>query len=585
MRRWFLALVLVMLVGLAIAPQRTQIVAAAEPSKPVLAYYYGWWGNQTWDANKMRDVPTEFYDSESDAVMLRQIREAKGAGLDGFICTWRYTCARLLQLAEAEGGFAIAYSVDPVADGTLNSIDAIAQNMNEMLGLASSSAYLRVGGEPVFVFWNDTILPGGRGSKADWQALRDRVDPNRSQFWLGGGVNFELLAVFDALHFFDITWGETRQVPRHAMDIYAEKLAKYNRDNNASKPLIATVMPGYDDLKYRNGHLKERENGEYYRRSWQKARDLNATMVIVTSWNEWYEGSQIEPSPSYGNLYLDITRDKIAEFKGGNAPPPPPPPTNGFADATFERTWNRADKPVKDGRAARSWLWGPTLTAGVNEPYNGGSRLVQYFDKSRMEINNPNADRSQPWYVTNGLLVMEMASGRLQTGDNSFEQRAQSDEALGGDPRSINDVAPGYAVLGGLMSRQPDRTGDSITLQLKRDASTSAIQPPAAANNAKFIDQTGHNIPGVFWNFMNQRGTVYENGAFVNGQVMDWLFAFGYPVTEAYWMRAKLGGTETWMLVQAFERRILTYTPSNPAAFQVEMGNVGQHYRRWRYGQ
>ena len=84
---------------------------------------------------------------------------------------------------------------------------------------------------------------------------------------------------------------------------------------------------------------------------------------------------------------------------------------------------------------------------------------------------------------------------------------------------------------------------------------------------------------------MNQRGVVYENGRFVNGQVMDWVFAFGYPVSEAYWMRAKLGGVETWMLVQAFERRILTYTPSNPAAFQVEMGNVGQHYRRWRYGQ
>jgi hypothetical protein len=28
---------------------------------------------------------------------------------------------------------------------------------------------------------------------------------------------------------------------------------------------------------------------------------------------------------------------------------------------------------------------------------------------------------------------------------------------------------------------------------------------------------------------------------------------------------------------------VLTYTPSNPAAFRVEMGNVGQHYFRWRY--
>ena len=38
------------------------------------------------------------------------------------------------------------------------------------------------------------------------------------------------------------------------------------------------------------------------------------------------------------------------------------------------------------------------------------------------------------------------------------------------------------------------------------------------------------------------------------------------------------------MLIQAFERRVLTYMPGNPPAFQVEMGNVGAHYRDWRYG-
>jgi hypothetical protein len=36
--------------------------------------------------------------------------------------------------------------------------------------------------------------------------------------------------------------------------------------------------------------------------------------------------------------------------------------------------------------------------------------------------------------------------------------------------------------------------------------------------------------------------------------------------------------------VQLYERRVLTYTPGNSAAFEVEMGNVGQHYFEWRYG-
>jgi hypothetical protein len=37
------------------------------------------------------------------------------------------------------------------------------------------------------------------------------------------------------------------------------------------------------------------------------------------------------------------------------------------------------------------------------------------------------------------------------------------------------------------------------------------------------------------------------------------------------------------VLVQPFERRVLTYTPSNAPAWRVEMGNIGRHYYEWRY--
>ena len=37
------------------------------------------------------------------------------------------------------------------------------------------------------------------------------------------------------------------------------------------------------------------------------------------------------------------------------------------------------------------------------------------------------------------------------------------------------------------------------------------------------------------------------------------------------------------VLIQAFERRALTYVPTNPQGFQVEMANIGQHYFDWRY--
>jgi hypothetical protein len=83
------------------------------------------------------------------------------------------------------------------------------------------------------------------------------------------------------------------------------------------------------------------------------------------------------------------------------APPPAqaaaPPIT--FADPVFGRVWQRTDGPVAAGTVTRSWVWGPGSWAAGREPYGeapGGARLVQYFDKGRMEINDPTADRAEP---------------------------------------------------------------------------------------------------------------------------------------------------------------------------------------------
>src|SRR4051812_29293838 len=80
-----------------------------------------------------------------------------------------------------------------------------------------------------------------------------------------------------------------------------------------------------------------------------------------------------------------------------------------FADPTFKQVWDRTDYLVSTGQVSRTWFWGPTPRAAAQEQYvdapsGTGTRLVQYFDKSRMEINNPNGERNSPFYVTNGLL-------------------------------------------------------------------------------------------------------------------------------------------------------------------------------------
>src|SRR4051794_28083936 len=104
----------------------------------------------------------------------------------------------------------------------------------------------------------------------------------------------------------------------------------------------------------------------------------------------------------------------LVQVAGVAAQTPPPVPIASFAHAAFQRVWTRTDQLVANGQAGRSWFWGPQPRTATQEQWleaPGGTRLVQYFDKSRMEINDPNADPNGAFFVTNGLLTVELISG------------------------------------------------------------------------------------------------------------------------------------------------------------------------------
>ena len=104
---------------------------------------------------------------------------------------------------------------------------------------------------------------------------------------------------------------------------------------------VPAVGPGYDDTRLRpwNGvNRRPRRKGEYYREGWEAAVRSGAQVVSVTSYNEWGEGTQIEPARvfvtdkgerlrGYGEteegdddgqemLYIDLTRQLAAKWKG-----------------------------------------------------------------------------------------------------------------------------------------------------------------------------------------------------------------------------------------------------------------------------
>lgn len=258
-----------------------------------------------------------------------------------------------------------------------------------------------------------------------------------------------------------------------------------------------------------------------------------------------------------------------------------------ISQPAFQAVWERTDEPVRQGRGSHSWIWGPgPFTAELGEWYvegAGQSRAVQYFDKGRMELNNPAGDPSSPWFVTSGLLTRDMIDGRLQVGNGDYVAFPPAAIPVAGDP---NAGFPTYADLRPY-ARAPHRfaLGDYVDVRLTPNGPVAAPQfagLPAA--RISYVVPSSYGVPQAFWEFLSQGGVIYQSGRFSQATpLFDWLYIAGYPIADAFWVRVPVAGVPRDIMVQPFERRLLTYNPANPARFQVEMGNVGRHYYRWRY--
>ena len=259
----------------------------------------------------------------------------------------------------------------------------------------------------------------------------------------------------------------------------------------------------------------------------------------------------------------------------------------------FARTWSRHDLPVLDGDVDRTWMWGEGFTGAMIEAYEDspdGRRTVQYFDKARMEISNPEANPDELWYVSNGLLVVEMFEGQIQVGHAAFVDRAGSEPPHINVAGDLNDLdAPTYATLAGLRYEPPFAAGAAIIQRVDRNGlvTTDAALAEHGVTAEHLVDVPGirHRVASPFWNFVNSSGPIWEDGELQEGLLFpEAFYATGLPLTEAYWATVSVAGTDRDVLTQCFERRCLTYTPDNPEGWQVEAGNVGQHYYEWRYG-
>ena len=315
--------------------------------------YYGWYGEirnePTWgaiDTNKNTTTrtaryPTKgAYSSHDPAVLDWQIDQAKSHGVTGFIVSWfgkaeRWaddSLALLLARAELKNFKVAVYWETQRNTGALMLPFAVDDLSYVVEHYGKSKAFLKIDGRPVIfaygrvayqtpvALWPD-IIKGVRERSGDFALIAD-------------GYQASYASLFDGLHTYDPAglspeiWNNLK--PENLGDLRAWATQHYGNGvklaRQRNRIACVTVTPGCDARKaYNIKEQSDRLDGQTYRTLWEEAINANPDWVAITSWNEWPEGTEIEPSLELGDKYLQITAEYSKRFLNSatiHAPPP-----------------------------------------------------------------------------------------------------------------------------------------------------------------------------------------------------------------------------------------------------------------------
>jgi hypothetical protein len=284
------------------------------------AFYYPWYTKVSWRSPELSDHPLEPYASADRETIERHIRQAKEAGIDGFISSWwgpgSETDANLVTLLDVaqEESFLVAIYFETLNESGARPAEECVRWLEYAIrNYGDHPAYARVEGMPLLVVWASGAAP-----LETWRETFDKLrQAGRDAFYIGMGYQVSILEVFDGLHEYGVFTYEDLEgiVPATGTGVrYFGLLSEGSRP----KLWAATVQPGYDDrlITGRQGLVQEREDGAYYRRTWEAALSSTPDWIFITSWNEWWETTHIEPGQTFGSLYLEITREFAQRWKG-----------------------------------------------------------------------------------------------------------------------------------------------------------------------------------------------------------------------------------------------------------------------------
>ena len=350
------------------------------PAPSVGVYYYPWyrdgWIRKTRWQRAMRrhlehaqEPKSGLYDSRDSEVIGDHIEQSARGGISFWAVSWwgpgEYTDRVFKEhILEHPNASELKYAVLYESTGRMRSFDNpdYSKWLSDLEYLKTSyfddPRYLRINGRPVVFFYLSRVYFRNQGQ----QALEQMREKFPEIYLVGddvyfgddaaGGYQPEWARNFDAVTAYDVygqsigMLGGTQKAVDFLAGNYRQAREAANQVGTAFMPAIA---PGYNDTAVRKGHpgraryftdVEDSGEGDVFREMIRQAALPNldpscGNIMMVTSFNEWYEDSQIEATAGtapasttddsdsghyytggqryedYGHLYLDILREEI----------------------------------------------------------------------------------------------------------------------------------------------------------------------------------------------------------------------------------------------------------------------------------
>lgn len=329
--------------------------AEPPPDRPlVLAYYYPWYHKGDWTRHDYVGTPLlGEYGTDDPAIATKHIDWAADGGIDAFVVSWwgpDHLCAQHMAtgLLRAKNLKRIRFCMIYESLGRLDKVDGNAdakcdfanetvrkQFVDDLKHLRkhyfNHAQYLKVGDKPVVVLYvtrtfrnfNRTTLDAAEKAAgvdvfviADEPFFWDQADPTTARH----GVDEDGRSVFDAYTPYNLFENQfvrdgesaTAYVTRVGGPVYEKWSAK--------TVIYPKIMPSYKDFRGNkplaggvDGFVRQLEVAARMRNP-PNRRDA-PRMLFITSFNEWWEGTTIEPAKEYGSSYLDA----LVKWKRGNS--------------------------------------------------------------------------------------------------------------------------------------------------------------------------------------------------------------------------------------------------------------------------